>query len=361
MTSAVAGRYRVERRLGEGAMARVDLAHDAELGRPVAIKVLAGHLADDRELRERFVREGRLAARLAHPHVVAVYDAGEEDGRPYIVMEYVDGETLAELVRRRGALPPAEAVGLARQALAGLEHAHAAGLVHRDLKPGNLLLRGDGTLKIADFGIARAMEVTGLTEAGTVLGTAAYLAPEQARGEQVGPPADVYSLAAVLYELLTGRPPRQVASLAELDEHAAEPIRPVRDLEPAVPPELEDTVMRALAARPEHRPSAAELRTGLDAWAKPGSPSPEPPTAVMPASRPPRRGIPRLPLLLLAVAAAGTLAGYGLVAALGDDGRARPTAPATTASAGPPAPGATPEETARNLSAWLRANARPAG
>ena len=232
---AFADRYRVERPLGRGGMARVDLARDVELDRLVAVKVLADDLAGDAELRERFVREGRLAARLAHPNVVGVLDAGEVDGLPFIVMEYVDGETLADVVRREGALPWDRAVGLAVQALDGLEHAHAAGLVHRDVKPGNLLLRRDGQLKIGDFGIARAVELSGLTEAGTILGTAAYLAPEQARGEEVGSPADVYGLAAVLYELLTGRPPRQVASLGELVDAIQSPIPPVRDLAPDVP------------------------------------------------------------------------------------------------------------------------------
>ena len=190
------GRYRLERPLGHGGMATVYLAHDVELDRPVAVKLLAESLAGDQAFRRRFLREARLAARLSHPNVVGVYDAGEaEDGRPYIVMEYVDGSTL----EGRGRLPPREAVGLAVQACHGLAHAHAAGLVHRDVKPHNLLLRSDGTLKVADFGIARAAEATALTQVGTVLGTAAYLAPEQATGGEVTPATDVYSLGAVLY------------------------------------------------------------------------------------------------------------------------------------------------------------------
>ena len=178
------GRYRLGRPLGHGGMATVYLGRDSELDRPVAVKVLAENLAGDAVFRERFLREARLAARLSHPNVVSVYDAGEDaDGRLYIVMECVEGETLADVLRERGRLPAAEAVGLALQACRGLAHAHAAGLVHRDVKPQNLLLREDGTLKIADFGIARAAETTALTQVGTVLGTAAYLSPEQALGE----------------------------------------------------------------------------------------------------------------------------------------------------------------------------------
>jgi tRNA A-37 threonylcarbamoyl transferase component Bud32 len=212
----VAGRYEVVRPLGHGAMATVDLAHDVELDRPVALKRLAENFARDDGLRRRFVREARLAARLAHPHVVRVFDVGEDDGRPFIAMEYVEGETLADLVARRGPLPAAEAARLGMHMCAGLAAAHAAGLVHRDVKPQNLLLGTDGALKLGDFGIAAGHEGTRLTVAGTVLGTAGYLAPEQARGEQVTAAADIYAVGAVLYELLTGGPARSAGSLAEL-------------------------------------------------------------------------------------------------------------------------------------------------
>jgi serine/threonine protein kinase len=350
---AFADRYRVERPLGHGGMARVDLARDVELDRLVAVKVLADSLVGDAELRERFVREGRLAARLAHPNVVVVLDAGEVDGLPFIVMEYVDGETLAEVVRREGALPCDRAVGLAVQALDGLEHAHAAGLVHRDVKPGNLLLRSDGQLKIGDFGIARALEQSGLTEAGTILGTAAYLAPEQARGEQVGQAADVYGLAAVLYELLTGRPPRQVSSLGELADAVEAPITPVRDLAPGVPEQVEEAVMCGLAARPDVRPTAAELRAALRPSEAPTAP--EPATVVLrPARR--ERARRRAPWVVAALATAA-IAVAGFVA-LDDDPAPAEEPRQTPAAPQGPQPGATPEETARNLSEWLRANAR---
>ncbi|HVH52010.1 MAG TPA: protein kinase, partial [Gaiellaceae bacterium] len=177
-------RYTVERKLGRGGMATVYLARDTVLDRPVALKVLAEHLADDDEFRERFLREARLAAKFVHPNVVQVYDADEDGRGPFIVMEYVDGHTLADELKRRGRLPPAEVVGIGIQVCAALEAAHEAGLVHRDIKPQNILLRPDGRVKIADFGIARSLEATRHTEIGTVLGTAAYLAPEQARGEE---------------------------------------------------------------------------------------------------------------------------------------------------------------------------------
>ena len=355
MSTIVADRYRIERPLGRGGMARVDLARDVELDRLVAVKVLDDRLAGDAELRERFVREGRLAARLAHPNVVGVLDAGEVDGLPFIVMEYVDGETLADVVRREGALPWERAVGLAAQTLAGLEHAHAAGLVHRDVKPGNLLLRRDGQLKIGDFGIARAVELSGLTEAGTILGTAAYLAPEQARGEEVRSPADVYALAAVLYELLTGRPPREVSSLGELAEAVQAPITPVRDLAPDVPGSVEEAVMSGLAARADARPTAAELRALLTRSEAPTRSEPRTETFVAQSHnvRPRRRVVAWVVAALATVA----IAVAGLLALDSDPSPVEEPRQTPPAAKGPQA-GSTPEETARNLSEWLRANTR---
>ena len=169
------GRYRVEDVLGRGGMASVFRARDSDLDRPVAIKVLADHLADMPDFHDRFLREARLAAQLSHANVVQVFDVGEAGGRPFIVMECIEGATLAEELRERGRLEPEEVVDLGLQICGGLEHAHSAGLVHRDVKPQNLLLRLDGTVKIADFGIARAAETTRLTDAGSVLGTPAYL------------------------------------------------------------------------------------------------------------------------------------------------------------------------------------------
>ena len=246
-TRVLAGRYELGPVLGAGAMAVVHEAEDVELGRPVAVKVLAENLAHDGAVRERLFREARIAARLSHPNVVRIYDTGEEGGRPFIVMELVDGESLAELVHREGPLAPEQAVHLVLQACAGLEAAHQAGLVHRDVKPGNLLLSRDGVLKIADFGIARAHDATRLTLTGTVLGTAAYLAPEQALAEEVTAAADVYALGAVLYELLTGVPPRRGETLAAALAAHADPVTPVRDVVGLSYTEIADSLEVTLA------------------------------------------------------------------------------------------------------------------
>ena len=264
-------RYRVERPLGQGAMATVLLARDTVLDRVVAVKVLADHLAADDGFRRRFVREARLAARLCHPNLVQVFDAGD-DGRPFLVMEYVDGETVADRLAGPVGFSADELVGLATQLSAGLAHAHARGIVHRDVKPHNVLLRRDGVAKLTDFGIARAVEESGLTEIGTVVGTAAYMAPEQAAGQPAGPAADVYGLAAVLRHAAGG----------------------------SLPPELEPLVDAALAPDPAARPSAADLHRQLVAMAEGAPPFVPPvdacssetaPTEITPGSGPGRTAV----------------------------------------------------------------------
>jgi eukaryotic-like serine/threonine-protein kinase len=324
-------------------MATVELAHDLELDRPVALKWLAENLAANPEFTQRFLREARLAARLAHPNIVAVYNVGEEDGRPFIVMEYVEGETLSDLLRRRGRLEPAEAVSLTVQACSGLETAHEAELVHRDIKPQNLLLTPEGTLKIADFGIARSLDGTQVTEAGTVLGTAAYVAPEQAAGDPVTAAADIYALGAVLYELLTGRPPYVADTLQELfAEQRRGSIAPVRELAPDVPAPLEDAVMHALARDPTYRPESAEAFAGeLGA----------PPTAVARIEHPPvSRRAPRWALAAaLALGAALVLVLVLALSLRGGSNQPKPAAPPP--AAGPPA------QQARAFATWLRDHA----
>ncbi len=331
-------------------MAVVYRARDCELDRDVAIKVLADHLASDEEFRQRFLREARIAAKLSHPNVVSVYDGGESDGLPYIVMEFVLGVTLAEELARHDRLSPDEATGLAVQACAGLEHAHAAGLVHRDIKPQNLLLGADGVLKIADFGIARAVEGTQLTEVGTVLGTAAYLSPEQASGEQVSFATDIYSLGAVTYELIAGQPPFSFENLHELVlKKRSGRVVSLREFVPELPPQLDAIVLRCLSPEPSARPpSAAALAQELSAFA------PDAVTVPFPATTPVRRAHSRRRVWPLAatVAAVAALVG-GLVLATRDGNGSNPPSRKPPAIE-PVAPGSTPAERARNLADWIR-------
>jgi serine/threonine protein kinase len=351
------GRYRIDRALGHGGMAVVYLAYDEELHRAVAVKVLAEHLASDDSFRARFLRESRLAGRLSHPNVVQVYDAGETEGSPYIVMEYVSGNTVAQ----RGKLSYAKAVPLALQACAGLQHAHNAGLVHRDVKPANLLVREDDVLKIADFGIARAAELTRLTQHGTVLGTAAYASPEQAAGEDVTAASDIYSLSAVLYELLTGRAPYQFGSLAELAaQQTSGVIAPLRDLEPSVPEPIEAAVMHALAREPRFRPASASAFAHELAAASEVPTRPLLATALTEPLEEPRKhlGVPGSSVwfwIAGAVAVATVAVILGLVGIGGGTGS--PTTPQPV-QINAPTRGATPAAEARNLSAWLRNRSR---
>jgi serine/threonine-protein kinase len=341
-------------------MATVDLAHDTELDRPVALKRLAENLARDADLQRRFIREARLSARLAHPNVVRVFDVGEDDGRPFIAMEYVEGETLAELVARRGRLPAAEAATLGTQMCAGLAAAHAAGLVHRDVKPQNLLLGTDGLLKLGDFGIAAGHEGTRLTLAGTVLGTAGYLAPEQARGEQVTAAADIYAVGAVLYELVTGVVARRVNTLTELEAEGGFDPPDLSARVPAAPPELAAAVTACLAVRPEDRPSsavalarllapfAAESETRL----LPVDPVQRPTEILARPVRPHRWWTGRRVAAFAALIAA-SVAGLAATVALTTGGHASQPPPSPHAVA-PPRTGASVVDQARNLESWLR-------
>ena len=218
----LSGRYETGERLGSGGMSNVYKATDLILERTVAVKILAEHLSDDERFVARFRREALAVAKLIHPNIVQVYDTGVDEGRHYIVMEYVEGRSGAQILQRQGPVEPEIAAEIGIQACAGLDYAHRRGIIHRDVKPGNLMIvggpvgGGEMTVKLTDFGIARAIEQTRITQVGSVVGTAAYLAPEQVRGEEATPATDVYALGVVLYQFLTGRLPYEGSSLAEL-------------------------------------------------------------------------------------------------------------------------------------------------
>jgi eukaryotic-like serine/threonine-protein kinase len=285
--SLISDRYELGDRLGSGGMSTVYQATDRVLERTVAVKILAEHLSDDDKFVARFRREALAVARLIHPNIVQVYDTGVDQGRHYIVMEYVEGRSVAQLLQRRGRLGAEVAVAVGVQACAGLEYAHRQGIIHRDVKPGNLMVIGgpagrptpggsahepptdEMTVKLTDFGIARAAEQTRLTQVGSVVGTAAYLAPEQARGDETTPAADVYALGVVVYQMLTARLPWEGTTLAELAiRRESESPLPPTSYDPSVPETLSTAVLRALEGEVENRYSTAKelseaLRAGL--------------------------------------------------------------------------------------------------
>jgi beta-lactam-binding protein with PASTA domain len=261
----VDGRYRVLKRLGTGGMAEVWCAEDEVLGRNVALKLLGSRYAEDEEFRERFRREARAAAGLTHPNIVGIFDRAEWDGKPYIAMELVDGRTLKELVTQRGPMPVDVAVDLTEQLLKALGYAHKRGIVHRDVKPQNVIIDGEGQAKVADFGIARAVN-SDMTETGTIVGTVQYLSPEQAHGQPVDQRSDLYSAGVVLYELLTGQVPFDgEAPVSIALKHVSEHPVPPSQLRPGLPPAIESVVLRALEKDPAFRfQSADEFITALE-------------------------------------------------------------------------------------------------
>ena len=270
----IAERYELEELVGTGGMSSVYRAHDQLLERDVALKVLHEQFTADGDYVERFRREARSVAQLSHPNIVTVIDRGEQDGRQFIVFEYIDGENLKSLVEREGPLPVRRAVELALQIARALGFAHEHGLVHRDVKPQNVLLNGDGRAKVTDFGIARSLDVHGgLTQTGTVLGTSDYIAPEQARGAKVDAQSDIYSLGAMLYELLTGEVPFPGDNfVAVAMRHINEPAPSVRARRPDVSPRLDAAIRRAMAKDPRERfGSMDELCTELAAAIGPES------------------------------------------------------------------------------------------
>ncbi|HVM56019.1 MAG TPA: Stk1 family PASTA domain-containing Ser/Thr kinase [Gaiellaceae bacterium] len=252
------GRYKIVRKLGAGGMANVYLAEDQELGRRVAIKILNDRHANDDQFVERFRREAKNAAALSHPNIVSIYDRGEAEGTYYIAMEFLDGRSLKELIVTRGPAPVPVAVEYTRQILSALRFAHRHGIVHRDIKPHNVLVDGEGRVKVTDFGIARA-GASQMTEAGSIVGTAQYLSPEQARGTNVDQRSDLYSLGVVLYELLTGAAPFGGDTPVEIAmKHLSQTPEPPSAKRPNLPHDLDLLVMRALAKDPEERYQSAE-------------------------------------------------------------------------------------------------------
>ena len=366
----LAGRYELGRVLGAGGMATVYLADDRLLERQVAVKVLNSSYAQDSLAVARFRAEACTAARLSHPNIVAVFDSGSDAGVHYLVMEYVPGQSLAELLRRHGPLPPRRAAELTSQVCAALAAAHTRGVVHRDVKPGNVLLGGDGRLKVADFGIAKAAAAPALTGDGMVLGTAAYLSPEQAKGEPVDLRSDVYALGCVLYELLTGAPPFGSAAdsppVAVAIRQVSEPPEPPSRRNPRIPAPLDAVVLTAMAKQPGQRYQSTQamhgdlarvlagrsLSTGPGAAEAPTVTRPTLPVAAGPASA--ARRPAWAPVRLLA--AAGIVVAL-MMAMLWPDsaapaGRAQATPTIAPASTSPPAttaasPTTTPSQAGR--------------
>jgi serine/threonine-protein kinase len=261
--AVVSGRYRLLEHLGAGSTAAVWRAVDLDLGRDVALKVLLGSGVDP-ELASRFEREGIVLARLSHPNVVPVLATGVHEGRPYLVMELVDGKAL-DVVLRAGPMAVDDALGLVADVAAGLGAAHRAGVIHRDVKPANIVCDRDGVPRLVDFGIARVSDMTSVTKLNTVLGTANYLSPEQARGEQLGPESDVYALGCVLYALLTGRPPFEADSdVAVAYRHVHDEPATPSTLRPEIPAAVDTIVLRCLAKWPAGRyPTASDLEDDL--------------------------------------------------------------------------------------------------
>ncbi|HEX2030050.1 MAG TPA: serine/threonine-protein kinase [Actinomycetota bacterium] len=341
----VGGRYQLEHPIADGGMGRVWSARDVRLGRRVAVKFLRRDLLADGSVLARFRGEARAAARLAHRNVVQVYDSGADDAVPYLVMELLPGRTLAHEVGRDGPLPEDRVRAVGRDVLAALAAAHAAGIVHRDVKPGNVLLADDGTAKVADFGIAKTADAAA-TQSGEIVGTVAYMAPERLAGEPATPRSDLYSVGAVLFEALTGRAPFDVDDPWAAADAIRRGDRPsVRDLRPDVDPALAEVVEGAMALDPDRRfSSAAQMAAALGSRAPAGPVAPTAgagtaPTAVPPPSEGPQPRRRRSRLLSALTVLVAVVAVVLVVGALLRDAApgGRPDRPAERTSNLPPA------------------------
>ncbi|MGW6276996.1 serine/threonine-protein kinase [Kribbella sp. NPDC055071] len=310
----IAGRYQVVAPIGRGGMGEVYRATDLVLSRDVAVKVLLP-IPETLAARERFLREARASARLRHPHVVAAYDFGRYGAACFLAMELVQGRTLGQELKRVGPLPADRAEQLIRQAAAGLAAAHAQGLVHRDIKPDNLLLTGDGCVKVADFGIVRFLDdaTTTMTAGGQIIGTSHYLSPERVLGQPAEPASDVYALGCVLYQLVTGRPPFVSDNPASvMFQHVQREPTPPRKLQPELPAEIEALTLWMLSKGPEERPTAAEVASGVRPSVVTRAEADLTTTAVLPGRRKVLRPV------LLGVAALAVCATFGVLSGATD-------------------------------------------
>ena len=263
-------RYEIIRLIGEGGMANVYLAYDTILERNVAVKVLRGDLADDEKFIRRFQREALSASSLSHPNIVEMYDVGEDNGNFYIVMEYIDGKTIKQLIKKRGNLTSSEAVDIMCQLTDGLSCAHDSYIIHRDIKPQNIMVLEDGMIKITDFGVAMAINASDLTQTNSVMGSVHYLPPEQAAGKGSTIKSDIYSLGIVLYEMLAGTMPFRGETAVEIAlKHIKNPMPSIRKVNPKVPQSLENIILKATAKNPKNRYNNVrelynDLKTCLD-------------------------------------------------------------------------------------------------
>ncbi len=264
------GRYEIIRSIGEGGMANVYLGYDTILDRNVAIKILRGDLSNDEKFVRRFQREALSASSLAHPNIVEMYDVGEDDNIYYIVMEYVEGKTLKQLLKKRGSLTLSEAIDIMLQITDGMAHAHNSYIIHRDLKPQNIMIKDDGQIKITDFGIAMALNATQLTQTNSVMGSVHYLPPEQASGKGCTIKSDIYSMGIIFYELLTGSLPFRGENAVEIAlKHMRDPLPDLREENPSIPQSIENIILKSTAKNPKNRYDDAksmhdDLLTALD-------------------------------------------------------------------------------------------------